>query len=231
MTRYVPIANCVVISVLIVAVGIACGGERGGSARPQTPTADSPPIQTINRPIADSVVKDFGISLPSTPKVKRCLLTDPDARTPSPEKCENGDSEAPVPPAADPAATVVAKLRLSSRRNALFITFRSAAGGFCFDIQVVGPGWQGALPLECFGAAKCERTCLGTVDASEDSEVHEVVAGTVPFNADRISVVYGDGSAEEFGLAGPVVEAIPQRRVFMLDIGGRGFQRATISEE
>jgi hypothetical protein len=120
-------------------------------------------------------------------------------------------SELPVDP------RIVARLR------------RPSSQGGDADLAVYGSPQEDI----CFAAVAGAARCTGGKGCSElcaagwfDEEGRGVLAGLAPLRAASLRVVLDNGTAQESPLAGPTVGAFAdRRRVFVLDLGRRGYRR------
>lgn len=223
-------------AIVLAAAGFAlaaCGSYQAVELE-SPPRAEShkldppPPIQPASGSIAAS---DFGQLVPSTGAevCARIYFNGESEMIPCPE-AESGLPNEDDPrslPARGARASIVARLPLSGPgdKEALFLVYRARDGRACWDVQAGPRNGSGWVPLGCGGDKRCPAVCL--VSATNEGEgarrAYDLVGGTVASEVDEIRVEFDDGTMDRYPATGPLVRDLPGQRVFLLELGDRGY--------
>jgi hypothetical protein len=225
----------VATSFVVVAIhsSIGCGSSqtRESSANPETTVPNRraiPRIQSVNVRIP---VAAFGAITNEVGGGGGCLSIDPVRTEVEEENCAVEEQPPPERPPATKYVTAIATLRPRSIEppvQAVFIVFESRGHGTCFDIQLLDLDMSGGVPLACNGGQACRRICLMKLDVGKPDNTGGVLVGTVAADAEALRIFFSDGSSSLFLNSGPLVRGMPDQRVFMIDLGSKGYVEAQV---
>ena len=202
---------------------VGCGGVATGSAphrmlRPASAHLIVPPIVTLDQVVSANAWRNMN-EVGGT-----ACASAPDWKMKSP--CPPDISE--EPPDAQATTKVYAALRNPSETGfvAYFITYHSPHKGLCSelvrDLEVDLGG-----PPDCTASETCEvdLDCV-TWSTPDDMRRGDRVLSTIaPAKARSIRLTFSSGRTAEYALDGPLYPGLPDRRIFMVDIGRERLSR------
>ncbi len=126
------------------------------------------------------------------------------------------------PPDAQATTKAYAALRSpgETRFVAYFITYHSPHNGLCSEL-VRDLGADLAGPPDCTASATCEvdTDCI-TLSTPDDMPSGDNILSTIaPAKQRSIRLTFTSGRTVEYALDGPLYPGLPDRRIFMVDIG------------
>jgi hypothetical protein len=125
---------------------------------------------------------------------------------------------------------VIARLPMARSGRAALIAWRARNRRLCTsivyrfpDTRATGSG-GGAGPFgPCESRTPCSEICLAR--AADSRRSTGVLGGTVSAAGDQLRIVFLDGKRARYPLRGPLVSGFREYRAFLLDLGGRFYER------
>jgi hypothetical protein len=224
-------------ALLLLTACSALSNERSQPADSQEP---APPIESMNEvvPVPPDVEGESGkiVFDQSYEEQLLCPYADPEDCKPAPELVEalrrqlQKEHEG-MNPAEGEEQRAIARLPLTQDGGAAtLIAWRARNGRLCTKVEYrypdrhefgIGGGYGPFGP--CEPRISCGQICVQRV--IRFSRATAVAAGTVSSSGDQLRIVFLDGKGARYPLRGPVVPGFPERRVFMVDLGQRLYQR------
>lgn len=124
----------------------------------------------------------------------------------------------------------IARLPLRRGGRAALLAWTARNGRLCTNIvyrypdtRATGSGGGSGPFGPCEPWTTCGQICLAR--AADIAQSTAVLGGTVSASADQLRIVFLDGESARYPLRGPIVSRFPDRRAFLLDLGGRMYER------
>lgn len=199
------------IALALLVSGVGCGSVAGKTAQhakaeDEISTLAAPPIVKLDHTISSDDWRQM-TEVGGT----ACVSASGSVTSP----CSDISSE---PPEARETTKVYAGLRDPSqaRFEAYVVTYYSRHNGACWmladDLRALSP--------DCTATEKCDDNCwiLDKPDYGPDRR-NRLLATIVPAKARSIRLTFTSGRSAAYALTGPLYPGLPDRRVFIVDLG------------